>query len=245
MKRFSISILLLFLISNISPYKFLSKPFFSSQKLQYLIISGKNLKKFLTDPNIYIIDTREMATIAKGYIPNSILIPSTMFAWLYAVVPENSKVIIITDKVNKDATIEAFIKLNKYELYGYCIYEDVIKASSFNIQQIEYDPNTFESTSKIIKYNNDNENIIDIREIKEYIETGVISMANLIPLSTFFNDYAKIPKNGNVYVFCKSGGRAVVGTSYAKRKGYTNKFIIMKGGMDQAIKEGIKTVPYN
>ena len=46
-------------------------------------------------------------------------------------------------------------------------------------------------------------------------------------------------------MFCKSGGRAVVGTSYAKRKGYTNKFIIMKGGMDQAIKEGIKTVPYN
>ena len=241
MKRFSISILLLFLISNVSPYKFLSKSFFSSQKLQYPIISGKNLKKFLTDPDIYIIDTREMATIAKGYIPNSILIPSTMFAWLYAVVPENSKVIIITDKVNKDATIEAFIKLNKYELYGYCIYEDVIKASSFNIQQIEYDPNTFDSTSKII---NNNENIIDIREIKEYIETGVISIANLIPLSTFFNDYTKIPKNGNVYVFCKSGGRAVVGMSFVKRAGYKNKFIIMKGGMDQAIKENYPTVPY-
>ena len=242
MKKFSLSILLLFLISNVSSYKFLSKSFFTNQKLQYSIISGKVLKKFLNDPNIYIIDTRAMATIAEGYIPNTILIPSTMFAWLYAVVPESSKVIIITDKENKEATLEAFIKLNKYILYGYCLYDDIINSSSFNIQQIQYDPNTFESTSNII---NNNENIIDIREIKEYIETGVISIANLIPLSTFFNDYIKIPKEGNVYVFCKSGGRAVVGMSYAKRKGYKNKFIIMKGGMDQAIKEGIKTVPYN
>ena len=33
--------------------------------------------------------------------------------------------------------------------------------------------------------------------------------------------------------------------SFVKRAGYKNKFIIMKGGMDQAIKEGIKTVPYS
>ena len=66
----------------------------------------------------------------------------------------------------------------------------------------------------------------------------------MIPLPTFLNDYVKVPREGNVYVFCKSGGRAVVGMSFVKRAGYKNKFIIMKGGMDQAVKENYPMVPY-
>ena len=165
-----------------------------------------------------------------------------MFSWLYAVVPESANVIIVTDETNKDATIEAFLKLGKYNLIGYCIYDEIIKSSSFNIQQIEYDPNTYESIKKIV---DDNQNIIDIRNVAEYKETGVIEQAKLIPLPTFQNDYVKIPREGNVYVFCKSGGRAVVGMSFVKRIGYKNKFIIMKGGMDQAINiDKYPVVPY-
>jgi hydroxyacylglutathione hydrolase len=242
MKRFSLSILLLLLlISSTSSYKFLSKSFFENQNLKYVLISSKTLKKYLTDPKYYIIDTREMATIALGYIPNTILIPSTMFSWLGAVVPDSSNVIIITDNTNKYETINSFIKLGKYKLIGYCIYDDIVNSSSFNIQQIVYNPNTYDSIQKIV---DDNQNIIDIREVAEYINTGVIQQAKLIPLNTFKNNYVKVPKEGNVYVFCKSGGRAVVGMSYVKRAGYTNKFIIMRGGMDQAIKEGYPTVPY-
>ena len=39
--------------------------------------------------------------------------------------------------------------------------------------------------------------------------------------------------------------RAVVGMSFAKRAGYSNNFIIMKGGMDQAIKNKYPVVPYS
>ena len=38
--------------------------------------------------------------------------------------------------------------------------------------------------------------------------------------------------------------RAVVGMSYAKRAGYTNRFVIMRGGMNQTIHEGYPLVPY-
>ena len=160
MKRFSLSILLLLLlISSTSSYKFLSKSFFENQNLKYVLISSKTLKKYLTDPKYYIIDTREMATIALGYIPNTILIPSTMFSWLGAVVPDSSNVIIITDNTNKYETINSFIKLGKYKLIGYCIYDDIVNSSSFNIQQIVYNPNTYDSIQKIV---DDNQNIIDI-----------------------------------------------------------------------------------
>ena len=230
-------IFLLLIITNIS----LSKSFTSSDPYIYTKINAKTLKKYLNDKSIYVIDTREISTAALGFIPSSLIIPSSMFSWVDAVVPEMAKVILITDLTNRDATITSFSNLGKFKLYGYCIYDEIIKSASFNIQQIVYDPNTKESITKIVENKG---NIIDIREISEYKETGVIKEANLIPLRTFQNDYGKIPKEGNVYVFCKSGGRAVVGMSYAKRAGYSNNFIIMKGGMTQAISEGYPLVPY-
>ena len=229
---------LLFIITNVSFSKFLGK---SNSPLKYIKIDAKSLKKYLNDRTFYIIDTREIATAALGFLPNSLIIPSSMFSWIDAVVPDMAKSILITDLENKDKIIESFISLGKYNFIGYCIYEEIIQFASFNIQQIEYDPNTKESITKIVENKG---NIIDIREINEFKETGVIKEAHLIPLRTFQDDYGKIPKEGNVYVFCKSGGRAVVGMSYAKRGGYQNKFIIMKGGMTQAIKEGYPVVPY-
>lgn len=234
-------IFLLIIFFNASYSNFLSKSMFSKSKIGYFQITGKILRKILNDKSFYIIDTREIATVALGYIPNTLIVPSSMFSWLYTVIPEMAKVVIITDEQNRDSTIDSFISLNKYELYGYCIYDKVIQTTSFNIQKIEYDPNTYESIKTIV---DNNENIIDIREIKEFKETGVIKQAKLIPLSTFQDDYTKIPKEGNVYVFCKTGGRAVVGMSYAKRAGYLNKFIIMKGGMNKAIEEKYPVVPY-
>jgi len=233
--------LLLTIFFNASSSNLLSKSTFSKYKLGYMQITGKVLRKIINDKSFYIIDTREIATVALGYIPNTLIVPSSMISWLYTVIPEMAKVVIITDEQNRDTTIDAFISLQKYEIYGYCIYDKIIKTSSFNIQTIQYDPNTYDSIKTIV---DNNENIIDIREIKEYRETGVIKQAKLIPLSTFQDDYINIPKEGNVYVFCKSGARAVVGMSFAKRAGYSNKFIIMKGGMNKAIEEKYPLVPY-
>ena len=106
-----------------------------------------------------------MATIAQGFIPNSLIVPSTMFSFLYAVVPEGSKVIIISDETNYITTLDSFVALGKYKLIGYCIYDKIIQEASFNIQVVQYDPNTFESITKIVE---EKQHIIDIREISEY-----------------------------------------------------------------------------
>ena len=242
MKKYSfISIFILFIIISFSTSKFLSPSFFSKPSLNYIHLDGNSLKKFLLRNDYYIIDTRDMAKIAEGYLPNSIIAPISLFGWLYAVVPESSNVILITDKENQFNAIDSFMNLGKYKLYGYCIYEEITTSSSFNLQVIEYDPNTYESITNIV---NNKGNIIDIREISEYRETGVIAEAKLIPLSSFSKNYINIPKEGNVYVYCKSGMRAVAGMSYAKRAGYINKFIIMKGGMNKAIEENYPLVPY-
>jgi len=210
--------------------------------LKFSKFSGKDLKKYILNLNVFIIDTRDMAISTVGYIPNSILVPTTMFSWLPSVVPKGSNVIIITDEENKNKVIDEFISLNLYKLLGYGIFNEINESTSFSIQVVEYNPNTKESIQKIV---DDNEYIIDIREISEYRETGVIEKAKLIPLTTFQTDFYKIPMDGDVYVYCKSGMRAVVGMTYAKRAGFINRFIIMQGGMNKAIEEGFPLVPYS
>lgn len=224
-------------------YHFLrGKPQQKNNYLRYTKMTGKELKKYLLNKNIYVIDTRDMTISAEGYIPQSILCPISMYSWLSSVVPSATDIILITDEENYKTAIDSLIELNSYNLLGYAIYNELNNYSSFSIQKVEYDPNTKESIQKIV---DNGENIIDIREINEFKETGVIEQAKLIPLSSFQTDYRKIPNEGNVYVFCKSGMRAVVGMTYAKRAGYTNPMVIMKGGMNKAIEEGYPLVPYS
>ena len=236
-------ILLLFIIESTSfkqeAVKFLGKK--QSNNLGYSKMSGKDLKKYLLNPKVFIVDTRDMDISAAGYIPNTIICPTSMYQFLTKIVPAGSEVIIISDLENYQGAIDSLISLKLYTLLGYGIYDEINESSSFFIQVVEYDPNTVESIQEKV---DNHDNILDIREISEYIETGVIKESQLIPLSTFPKDYKKIPDNGNVYVFCKSGKRAVIGMTYVKRAGYPNKFVIMKGGMDQAIEEGYPLDPY-
>ena len=241
-----IAIFIISFMIKSSSLKFLEKNEISKDKLVneylgYSKMSGKELKQYVLNQKIYIIDTRDFAISATGYFPQSILCPTSMYSWLTVIVPSGSDVIIITDEDNYQNSIDAIIDLKLYNLLGYGIYNEINESSSFFIQKIEYNPNTKESIKEIV---DNGENIIDIREISEFKETGVIEQAILIPLTTFQTDYIKIPKNGNVYVYCKSGMRAVVGMSYAKRAGYTNRIVIMSGGMNKAIEEGYPLVPY-
>lgn len=245
-----LSIFILFLIIELSePLKEIFNPKFLRGKQEYLNyeylryskMSGNELKKYLLNKNVYVVDTRDIPISATGYIPQTILCPTSMYSWLTNIVPSGADVIIITDENNYQQSINSLIELNLYNLLGYAIYDELNENTSFKIQKVEYNPNTNETIHEIV---NNSENIIDIREISEFKETGVIKEAILIPLSTFLKDYTKIPNDGNVYVFCKSGMRAVVGMSYAKRAGYTNRMVIMSGGMNQAIEEGYPLVPY-
>lgn len=214
---------------------------YTKEYLGYSKMSGYDLKNYLLNPNIYIVDTRDMTISALGYLPLTIICPTTMYSWLTSIVPSGANVILITDENNYQTAIDSLIELNLYNLLGYSIYNNIIEDYSFAIQTVEYNPNTKESIQEIV---DNGENIIDIREISEFKETGVIAQAVLIPLTSFPTNYKKIPSNGNVYVYCKSGMRAVVGMTYAKRAGYTNRMIIMSGGINKAIEEGYPLVPY-
>lgn len=223
---------------------FLSKSLFGSIEDRYIKYKAISIKALISNKNIYLVDTRDNTISNLGFIENSILLPLTMAyeTWFPAIIQKTSNVVLICDESNYKEALEKTEALGPYHIFGYAIYDEIIKEESFNIQVAEYNENTKEDVEKLVA---NGEYLMDIREISEYKETGIIKEANLFPLSSFNIDYVNLPKDVDVYVFCKGGGRALSAMSFAKRAGFTNKFIIMRGGMGKTINEGYPVVPFD
>jgi rhodanese-related sulfurtransferase len=210
---------------------------------KYQKLEAIHLLTFISNKNIYIVDTREFTISNEGYIKNSIILPITFSysTWFPSIIKEGSNVVLICDEENYENAIKQTEALGPYHILGYAIYNEIIEKGNLNIQKAEYNENTKEDVEILVR---NGEYMVDLREISEFKETGVIKEAELIPLSTFRNDYVKMPTNRDIYVYCKLGKRALIGMTYAKRAGYTNRFVIMRGGMNQTIHEGYPLVPY-
>lgn len=210
---------------------------------KYIKLPSISMKAFIPNKNIVLLDIRNNTISNSGYIQNSLLLPLTMGyeTWFPVLIEEFSNLVLICDETNYIKALERTEDLGPIHLLGYVIYDEIVNEREFDIQIAEYNVNTKKSVEKLVE---NGEYLLDIREVSEYKETGVIKDSNLIPLSTFKTDYTKIPKDVDIYVFCKGGGRALLAMSFLKRLGYTNKIIIMKGGMSQTIKEGYPLVSY-
>ena len=206
-------------------------------------ITPSLLKKYMNMKSIYIVDVREDAISNAGYFHNSIILPLTLSydKFFPAIFPRDSYIVLICDKENYRTALNKTNAFNAYKVIGYVIYED-IKKDGLQIDKAEYNENTKEDVEKLVAQN---EYMIDVREVVEFNETGVVKGSVLIPLTTFVQKYTIIPKhNKTIYVFCKLGRRALTVMTYLKRAGYRNKFYIMRGGLTKTISEGYKLEPY-
>ena len=62
--------------------------------------------------------------------------------------------------------------------------------------------------------------LIDVREKEEFDDVNLAG--TLIPMSEFEDRFAEIPKDGTVYVYCRSGRRSRTAIEFLKGKGYQN-----------------------
>lgn len=203
---------------------------------EYKKYTADDIKTFISNKDIFLIDTRESKYSNKGYIKNSIILPLVQDydKWFPALIEDGSDIVIICDENNYEESLKTTEELGANFILGYAIYDELIEDKSLDIQVAQYNENTKESLEKLV---NDGKYILDIREESEKVETGVVKESQFIPLSTFRTAYVKVPKNEEVYIFCKGGGRSLSAMSYLQREGYTNDIYVMKGGISQTIKE--------
>ena len=207
---------------------------------EYHLIKIKDI--VINHPDNYLIDTREIDSSEK-FIKNSIIIPLTIIEkYLPVLIPEKSQILLICDKNNYKDSLKKVENIGSYKILGYSIFEKVINEGDINIKSIDYKDNSKKKVDELVSKG---KTILDVREIKEYQDTGVIKGSTLIPLSQFNVEYNKLPQKGDIYIFCKTGTRAVMAMTFAIKMGYTNRFYIMKGGMDKLVNDGYHLEEYD
>lgn len=85
--------------------------------------------------------------------------------------------------------------------------------------------------------------LVDVREIDEVKELAY-DVPNIlhIPLSEFENRFAEIPKDKNVVIVCRSGGRSLRAAGYLIHHGYNPEFVVnMQHGMIRWAQKGFPT----
>ena len=211
---------------------------------RYTKLKATPIKASLQKKNIFILDIRNNTISNLGYLPNSLLIPLTMSYSnvLRTLIEKGSNIILICDETNYKEALEQTEVLGQYTIVGYAIYNEIIKEGEIEIKIAEYNENTLKDVEKLV---NKQKYLLDIREIYQYKQTGVIKGSHLIPFSTFKTKYKNIPNNDDIYIFCKGGGGALSVMSFLQRAGYTFKLVVMRGGITKTIKEGYPLVPYS
>ncbi len=69
--------------------------------------------------------------------------------------------------------------------------------------------------------------LIDVREKAEFDEVNLAG--KLIPLSEFEQRWREIPREGPVYIYCRSGRRSRTALEFLKKQGYENGYNVTGG----------------
>lgn len=85
-------------------------------------------------------------------------------------------------------------------------------------------------TDFFMKYQNEELNLIDVREVHEY-QAGHAPGARNIPLSTLEQGYKELTSDQEYYIICQGGGRSASACQFLNAQGLavTN----VEGGMNQ------------
>jgi glyoxylase-like metal-dependent hydrolase (beta-lactamase superfamily II)/rhodanese-related sulfurtransferase len=192
-----------------------------------------------------VIDTRISEEFSKGFFKGSysISLKMTFAVWVATLFKPDNKLLLITEPGKEKESILRLFRVGYYNILGY------LEGGFENFKQ----KNTQEENiCKLINLNYDEIkkmfeekkiDLVDIREISEFENTGIVENSNLIPLGDLEKKIEDFRKFKNpIGVFCRSGARAVIGGSILKKHGYENVFIC--GGFEAIKNKGIKCVKY-
>ncbi len=185
-----------------------------------------------------VLDVREAADFAKGFIPNSINIGlNGQFApWVGELIPDLQQPIALITPVGQEA--ETILRLARVG-YDQCIgYLDGGFAAWQHAGR-EFDTVESVSAEEFVRQQDGasvnqptglpGSPVIDVRKPAEFATEHVAEAINA-PLETLNDHLAEIPKTGPVYVHCAGGYRSMIANSILKARGFSN-VVNVEGGI--------------
>jgi hydroxyacylglutathione hydrolase len=193
-------------------------------------LSPEAFEAAVNETGALLLDVREAAAFARGFIPNSVNIGlnGSFAPWVGALILDLKQPIALITPVGLEQ--ETLVRLARVG-YDTCIgYLDggfaawqaagrevdtieSISAETF-VQRIEKQPDAL---------------IVDVRKPTEF-ETGYVANAQNHPLDTFNDHMASLPRTGPVYVHCAGGYRSMIADSILKARGF-DTVVNVEGGI--------------
>lgn len=182
-----------------------------------------------------LLDVRDAADFAAGFIPNSINIGlNGQFApWVGALIPDlKQPIALITPAGQEQETVLRLARVGYDNCIGY------LEGGFAAWQSAGKEIDTVEtmSAAEFVQQHKKNPDsmIVDVRKEIEY-GSEHIAMAKNMPLDSLNEHMATIPRTGSVYVHCAGGYRSMVANSILKARGFDN-VVNVDGGI-AAIKQ--------
>jgi hydroxyacylglutathione hydrolase len=189
----------------------------------------------VNETNALLLDVREAADFARGFIPNSINIGlnGSFAPWVGALIPDLKQPIALITPVGMEQ--ETIVRLARVG-YDNCI--GFLEGGFAAWQAAGREVDTIESISAEVFVQRiaaqPDAPIVDVRKPTEF-ETGYVANAENRPLDTFNDHMVGLPRARReaapaIYVHCAGGYRSMIASSILKARGF-DTVVNVEGGM--------------
>lgn len=191
-------------------------------------LSVEEFETLANDKQVIIIDTRDPADFAKGFIPNSISIglDSNFAMWVGEMISDiMQKILIVAEPGREEETIIRLARVGYDHSIGFLKggfeswENEGKKVATVNRISAEHFASIY--NSKPI--------IIDVRKKSEFNSEHIKGAFN-IPLNEIYQHLSEFPKNQPFILHCAGGYRSMIAASILKRGTWDN-FVDVEGGI--------------
>lgn len=204
-------------------------------------LSVNEFELVANETNALILDTRDPAVFANGFIPNAINIglDGSFAMWVGEMIPDIKQEILLVTETGKEE--EAMIRLSRVG-YDFTIGYlnggfDAWKNSGMEVDSVER-----MSAKELDTIYTKDLFIVDVRKKSEFDSEHVVNALN-IPLNELANRTAELPSNIDFIIHCAGGYRSMIAASMLKARGINN-FKDIEGGMTEILKTEIPRTAY-
>lgn len=183
---------------------------------------------------IKLIDTRNKAAFAAGFIPGSLNIQgNNAFAtWAGWFVSYDEPFILVASEDTVNDLTRKLMRIGLDNIYGYITGVDVWEKGGGTLETAK--AVSMEELNNALQHNN--LQLIDLRGATEF-KSGHIQGADHVFIGTITNNLDKISKDKNVVIHCQGGDRAAIGYSVLRKNGFNN-ISNFSGGINEWIAAG-------
>jgi hydroxyacylglutathione hydrolase len=192
-------------------------------------LNPTEFEKCANETGALLLDVRNQAKFAAGFIPNAINIgiDGGFAPWVGTLIPDiKQEILLITDAGREEESVIRLARVGYDYAIGYL--QGGFEAWKNEGKEVDAIP-SISANEFIERYKKDKSvSILDVRKTEEY-QSEHISGAKNLPLDQVNEGMPEIDKSKTYYVHCAGGYRSMIYASILKSRGYNNLINVESG----------------